>query len=148
MPSDPCDKFTLDTRLETDCLQLGRFELCRVLLMNDSRYPWCILVPERPAVSETFQLAGHEQLQLMKESSCLAEAMNNEFHADKMNIAVLGNIVSQLHVHHVARYRDDFSWPGPVWGNGDAVAYAEQELVAMLGRLQTRLESDCGLRPA
>jgi diadenosine tetraphosphate (Ap4A) HIT family hydrolase len=147
MPSEHSDKFTLDKRLQADCLQLGRFELCRVMLMNDSRYPWCILVPERPAVMEIFQLAGHDQRLLMQESSCLAEAMSDEFQADKMNIAVLGNIVPQLHVHHVVRYRDDFSWPGPVWGNGVPVVYAGQELATVLGRLQSRLETRCGLQP-
>ena len=147
MPSEVCDSFKLHQQLESDCLQLGRFDLCRVLLMNDSRYPWCILVPERASVTETFQLDDRDQVQLMKESSCLAETMSNEFQADKMNVAVLGNIVSQLHVHHIVRYREDFAWPGPVWGKGDAASYIEGELDIMLERLQSCLASQCGLRP-
>jgi len=127
--------FELHTRLAADTVALGRFDLCRVLLMNDSRFPWCILVPERPGVAEIHQLSDADQVSLIRESSLLASRMAETFHADKMNVAVLGNIVSQLHLHHVARYRNDDAWPGPVWGSGKAVRYEAQVLSEMRDRL-------------
>lgn len=120
--------FQLHSRLEQDCEQLGRFTLCRLLLMRDANYPWCILVPEREGIGEIYQLGEDDQRLLMRESSLLAETMARLFNADKMNIAALGNVVPQLHVHHVARRRDDPAWPDPIWGRRPARAYAADEL--------------------
>ena len=88
--------FTLDSRLQQDCLLVGDFPLCRLLLMNDASYPWFILVPRREEVSEIFQLDGADQRQLWQETSLLAEILKDTFAADKMNVATLGNVVSQL----------------------------------------------------
>lgn len=121
--------FRLHPRLEQDCEQLGRFTLCRLLLMRDMNYPWCILVPEREGVTEIFQLSDDDQRQLMRESSLLAETMARLFNADKMNIAALGNVVPQLHVHHIARRRDDPAWPDPIWGKLPARPYAADQLL-------------------
>lgn len=112
--------FVLDSRLEQDTLLLGDFPLCRLLLMNDAQYPWFILVPRREEVSELFQLDTADQQALWQEATSLAETVKDTFGADKMNVATLGNVVSQLHVHVIARRRDDPAWPGPVWGKHPA----------------------------
>lgn len=140
--------FELHAQLEQDCEQLGRFALCRLLLMRDANYPWCILVPERAGVTEIYQLSDADQWQFMRESAALAEAMAKIFAADKMNIAALGNIVPQLHIHHIARRRGDPAWPAPVWGTVPPRSYAEDELAdtaaalrsAFVGRLQPVLK--------
>ncbi len=128
--------FTLDPRLEKDTLYLGDFTLSRVLLMNDARYPWVILVPRVVGLTECFQLSEAEQAQLTKESNFVAKLLKALVQADKMNVAALGNVVSQLHIHHVARYQADETWPAPVWGKGQAIPYTDQELEAICEQLK------------
>ncbi|MEE7625462.1 HIT domain-containing protein [Methylobacter sp. Wu8] len=120
--------FQLHPRLEQDCIAIGRFELCRLLMMNDSRYPWFILVPERADLQEIYQLSKVERELLTEESSYLAENLAVLYKADKMNIAAIGNMVPQLHIHHIVRYRTDKAWPAPVWGKFDAVPYTESQI--------------------
>ncbi|MCO7228955.1 HIT family protein [Halomonas sp. CnH100-B] len=115
--------FELDPRLEADTLPLADLPLCRALLMNDARYPWVVLVPRVASVSEVFELSQEEQAQLWQEATQLGAAMKEGFQGDKLNIATLGNVVSQLHIHLVVRYTDDASWPAPVWGNGTPKPY-------------------------
>ncbi|MGV2932611.1 HIT family protein [Vreelandella venusta] len=115
--------FELDPRLEADTLPLADLPLCRALLMNDARYPWVVLVPRRASVSEVFELSQDEQAQLWRETIALGAAMKEIFHGDKLNIATLGNVVSQLHMHLVVRYTDDACWPASVWGNGSPEPY-------------------------
>ncbi len=134
--------FALDSRLAQDTLLLGDFPLCRLLLMNDSQYPWFILVPRREAVSEVFQLAQEEQLMLWNETTRLAETLKDALAADKMNIATLGNMVSQLHMHVIVRRKDDVAWPAPVWGKHAAVAYTASEVIALRERLRLVLTGD------
>lgn len=129
--------FTLDPRLEQDTLHLGEFPLSRVLLMNDARYPWVILVPRVVGLTECFQLNQSDQKQLTKESNFVAQSLKELVQADKMNVAALGNVVSQLHIHHVARYQADETWPAPIWGKGDAIPYTEQEREAICEQLKT-----------
>lgn len=119
---------TLDPRLLNDCEVLGKFELCNVLLMRDANYPWCVLVPDRDGMTEIFDLTADEQERLKLESNTLLEYLKNEFNADKMNVAALGNVVSQLHIHHIVRYRTDIAWPAPVWGAFPAKAYGDEEI--------------------
>ena len=128
--------FSLHPRLQQDCLVLGRFELSRALLMNDSTYPWLILVPERPGIREIHELTDADQMQLIRESSRLAAHLERVFDADKLNVAAIGNLVPQLHVHHVVRYRTDPAWPAPVWGHGPLRPYEPGELAQFLKRLQ------------
>lgn len=120
--------FKLHPRLAADTTLIGDFRLCRALLLNDSRYPWVVLVPRVEAVTEPFQLSETDQQRLMTESHAVLERMSNHYGADKMNVAALGNVVSQLHVHHLARFEGDATWPGPVWGQGASVSYAAEAL--------------------
>ncbi|PHS27454.1 MAG: HIT family protein [Methylophaga sp.] len=127
--------FKLDPRLDQDTIAIGNFSLCKVLLMNDARYPWVILVPRLTGLTEVFQLNDPQQLQLMKESNFVAEKLKQWAQADKMNVAALGNVVSQLHIHHVVRFSGDETWPAPVWGKGQAVQYTEAERDAVCQQL-------------
>ncbi|CAN0559314.1 unnamed protein product [Ectocarpus sp. 12 AP-2014] len=115
--------FTLDERLAADTLPVADLPLCRVLLMNDARYPWFILVPRHTSISEVFELSDADQQQLWREATQLGEAMKTALEGDKLNIATLGNVVSQLHVHVVVRKHTDATWPAPVWGNGPPKPY-------------------------
>ena len=130
----------LHPRLAQDCILLGRFRLCLLLLMNDARYPWFILVPDREAISEIYQLSPRDQATLQEESSHLAECLATLFAADKMNIASLGNVVPQLHIHHIVRYTHDPAWPGPVWGKRPPVPYGDATITDIRRRLAEHLE--------
>lgn len=131
--------FALDPRLAADTVALGRLPLSRLLLMNDARYPWLILVPMRGGMRELFDLEAADRALLIEEAAgvgrVLAAAGAAGRAADKINIAALGNIVAQLHVHVIARFAGDPAWPGPVWGQGEAKRYAADERAALLARL-------------
>ncbi len=129
------EAFSLHPKLKEDCVPLGRLPVSMVLLMNDSRFPWCLLVPERAGVSELHALAPDDQQMLMRESVALSKALVEAYRPDKMNVAALGNQVPQLHVHHIARYRSDAAWPHPVWGKGSAVRYEPASLSTQIERL-------------
>ncbi len=137
--------FELDPRLIQDCIPVGDLTLCQVLLMNDASYPWLILVPRIQNISEIYQLSEAEQQQLMSESSALSQAMADYYQPKKMNVANLGNIVSQLHIHHIARFESDPAWPGPVWGHQPAVSYADMALQQRLGDIKKFLSALPGL---
>ena len=139
------DPFELDPRLAADTFLLGETPLSQVLLMNDSRYPWLILVPRRSDVTEPFELSEADQAQLWQESMRLGEAMKAHFAADKLNIAALGNQVAQLHVHLIARFHSDDAWPGPVWGVGSAVPYSDAARDTLLHDLRRVLQQLLGL---
>lgn len=134
--------FALDPRLQQDTLPIGDFPLCRLLLSNDSNYPWFILVPRREDISELFQLDDADQQQLWKETTALAETLKDSFDADKLNVATLGNVVSQLHMHVIVRKRDDAAWPAPVWGKHPAKPYNEEQVTAIRARLRVALTND------
>jgi diadenosine tetraphosphate (Ap4A) HIT family hydrolase len=123
--------FVLDSRLQQDSLVLGEFALCQLLLSKDANYPWFILVPKRAGISELFELDVAEQQQLWQETTLKAS-----YGADKMNVATLGNVVSQLHMHVIVRQRDDAAWPAPVWGKCPAVAYTDEQVEAIRQRLR------------
>jgi diadenosine tetraphosphate (Ap4A) HIT family hydrolase len=127
--------FQLHQKLQEDCIYSGKFELCRLLIMNDCQYPWFVLVPETPNISEIYQLNKVERNLLIEESSYLSENLVRLFTPDKMNIAAIGNIVPQLHIHHVVRYQSDKSWPQPVWGKYAAIPYEEGQINDLLLRL-------------
>ncbi|MBO0366120.1 HIT domain-containing protein [Pseudomonas shirazensis] len=134
--------FVLDPRLQQDCLVLGDFPLCRLLLSKDANYPWFILVPRQADVSELFDLTAADQQQLWQETTCLANSLKQEFAADKMNVATLGNVVSQLHMHVIVRHRNDAAWPAPVWGKVAAAEYREEQLAQLRQRLRSALNNN------
>lgn len=122
--------FELDPRLAGDTLAIGDLPLCRVLLMRDSRFAWLVLVPRQAGLVEVTDLAEADRAALWREVDLAGAALRAVAPCDKLNIGALGNIVRQLHVHVVARVEGDAAWPGPVWGSGKAVAYADIEEIA------------------
>lgn len=131
--------FELHPRLAQDSVVVGEFELSLLLLSKDANYPWCILVPKREDIYEIHHLSEDEQLQLIRESCRLSEVMTSLFDADKMNVAALGNVVRQLHVHHIARFTDDPAWPQPIWGKLPAKEYEQEDFSERVKRLQNAL---------
>lgn len=131
--------FELDPRLAADTLAIGDLPLCRVLLMRDSRFAWLVLVPRHAGLVEVADLAEADRAALWREVDLAGAALRAVAPCDKLNIGALGNIVRQLHVHVVARVERDAAWPGPVWGSGTAVAYADIQTVAARLREALRL---------
>ena len=132
--------FKLDRQLEQDTVLVADWHLCQVRLMNDSRYPWVILIPKVEDVSEIHQLADEQQQLLLGESVRLSKALEQLFAPHKLNVAALGNMVRQLHIHHIVRFEDDASFPRPVWGVGDAVPYEAKALNETVNGLQIALD--------
>ncbi len=133
--------FTLDPRLESDTAGVLKLKLCRVLLMRDSRFPWLILVPERPGIREVHELSREDRAELIEEIALASRAVEKAFGPDKINIGALGNIVGQLHVHVIGRFVKDLSWPGPVWGVAGRKSYSDAELKDALTKLCAAFDS-------
>lgn len=130
--------FKLDPRLDNDCFTLGRLKTSRLLLLNNSLVPWFILVPETSA-TELYQLPHEQQLVLLDEINIISNHIKQNFVVDKLNVAAIGNIVSQMHIHLVGRRADDFCWPGVVWGAKDKQAYQDHEVEAIKSQLSRSL---------
>lgn len=139
--------FEPDARLVEDTYPVTELPLCQLRLMNDTRYPWLVLVPRRPGASEIFDLDEAEQQQLWREGTALGRALKAFMGGDKLNIATLGNVVTQLHLHVIVRRHDDAAWPGPVWGQGEAIPYDLDALAEMRDRLLAEVEG-LDLEPA
>lgn len=139
--------FELHPRLQADTCWLGDLPLTRVLLAKESQYPWLILVPRVADLREIHHLAPEQQQQLMLESCAVATLMEQALSPDKINLGALGNLVPQLHLHHVARFTTDRAWPGPIWGAHPAVPYQAQELVEQAGMWRERLATLSGFTP-
>ena len=131
--------FSLHPRLAADTVAIGDLALCRVLLMNDARFPWLILVPRRPDASDMTDITAEDQATLWREIDAASRVLKRLIDPDKLNVAAIGNIVPQLHVHVVARFRDDVAWPNPVWGFGTREPYDEEESGGFAGLLQREL---------
>ncbi|MEQ8859488.1 MAG: HIT domain-containing protein [Pseudomonadales bacterium] len=131
--------FILHARLAADCRELGDLRLSRLLLMDDSRFPWCILVPRRPGLSELHHLAAADRTALLDDIDAVSQALLTIPRVGKLNVGALGNVVAQLHVHVVGRHRDDAAWPGPVWGSGPAVPYTPDALAERTDALRQAL---------
>lgn len=131
--------FELHSRLAADTHPVCELPLCRVLLMNDAQYPWFILVPRRAGVREVYQLSDADQAQLWRESAALSRAAMRAFAGEKLNLAALGNVVAQLHLHHVVRYARDPAWPAPVWGRLPPQPYAADALAQRRALLEPEL---------
>jgi diadenosine tetraphosphate (Ap4A) HIT family hydrolase len=134
--------FELHPRLAADTLALGDFPLCRLLLMDDAQYPWFILVPRREGAREIYLLDEADQAQLLRESSRLSRALMDAFKGLKLNVAALGNVVPQLHVHHIVRFAGDPAWPGPVWGRHAPRPYTPAERAACIAALRQSIGSE------
>jgi len=118
----------IHSQLTDDCIHLGRFRLCHLLLMNGRNYPWYILVPDRVDIREIYQLTPADRQQLLDESCLLSEFLMDEFEGEKLNVAALGNQVPQLHLHHIVRFETDPAWPSPVWGKQPPMPYTDETL--------------------
>lgn len=131
--------FTLHPTLAADTLEIGDLPLCKVLLMNDQHYPWVILVPRQADIRETFDLSSADQQRLWEETNLVAQRMHTYYQANKMNIATLGNMVPQLHMHVIARHHQDPAWPSPVWGKQPALPYPPSNHQTLLDTLRNLL---------
>ena len=136
------EDFVLHERLAADCITLADWPLCRVLLMNDQSYPWLILVPRRPGLKEFHDVSSAERPQLTEEICRASRALQSGFSPDKINVGALGNLVPQLHIHVIARFRADPAWPGPVWGKQPAVPYESGDLQERMAVLHRCIESE------
>lgn len=130
------EHFRLDPRLASDTVFIADWSLCRVLLMDDARFPWLVLVPRRAQLVELDDLDEVGRTRLLREIQRAAHALRRVATCDKLNLGILGNIVRQLHVHIVARTRNDAAWPGPVWGHGPARPYALDARSTLIAALQ------------
>lgn len=117
--------FEVHSQLLNDCTVIGDAALCRVLLMNDARFPWLILVPRIEGLRDFHEVPDEYRTSLFDEIESASKAVQSIIDADKINVAALGNQVPQLHVHVIGRLKSDLAWPGPVWGVGDAVPYED-----------------------
>ncbi len=134
--------FALHERLAADTEAVGSLTLCRVLLMNDARWPWLILVPQRPGLTGLHQLPAAARTQLMEEIAAVSRLLEQRHRPDRINVGALGNLVPQLHVHVIARFRDDPAWPGPVWGHGTAQPYTAAERERVSAELRAALSAE------
>ena len=131
--------FALDARLEADSDQLMWLGLCELRVMNDRRWPWLILVPQRPDVEEIHDLTPLDQTMLTFETNMVSQTLKNVTGCTKINTGALGNIVRQLHVHVIARTEGDPGWPGPVWGHGSRATYPREKLHEFAERFKAAL---------
>jgi diadenosine tetraphosphate (Ap4A) HIT family hydrolase len=131
--------FALHPQLERDTFAVGDLPLSRLLLMDDANFPWLIAVPRRAGAEEIFDLEAREQAQLMSELALLARLLKDLTGCDKINVAAIGNMVPQLHVHLVARRRDDAAWPRPVWGASPPRPYGDNERDRLIAAIRQRI---------
>lgn len=132
--------FKLHPQLQMDTFVIGDLPLCRVLLMNESQFPWLVLVPRRNDIHELYQLCDPEINQTNRESLEISRLMMTLFVGEKLNVAALGNLVPQLHIHHIVRHREDAVWPQPVWGNFVAKPYTESTADEMCSKLSEQIK--------
>jgi diadenosine tetraphosphate (Ap4A) HIT family hydrolase len=127
---------TLHEGLHNDTIAITRLKLCRVQLMDDSSFPWLILVPARRNIREIYELEPADRALLIEEVALASRVIVDLYKPDKLNIGSMGNLVPQLHIHVIGRFRNDRVWPGPVWGQGPAHSYAKDDLDATCKRLR------------
>ena len=127
--------FMLNERLRADSTFVENLGLCQLRLMDDRRWPWLVLIPQRPAMEEVFDLTPLDQAMLTFETNLVGQALKKYTNATKINVGALGNIVRQLHVHVIARAENDPNWPGPVWGFGSREPYGADEKMALIKKI-------------
>ncbi len=140
-------EFVLHPQLAKDTTRVGEFPLCQVLLHRDDSVPWLILVPKKPNLKEFHHLAMDEQQQFLLESQAVSLLLETEFTPDKINLGALGNMVPQLHYHHIARFVDDLAWPGPLWGNTQGKYRSETAQQALTQIVQRHLNQHPNFSP-
>ncbi|NRA19935.1 MAG: HIT domain-containing protein [Oceanospirillaceae bacterium] len=140
-------EFVVDAQLARDSIFLGDMPLCRLLLINDQQFPWFVLVPRRAEVFELYHLSLEDRAVMMAESCDLSAALADGYNATKMNVAALGNVVKQLHIHHIVRYDTDMAWPAPVWGRQSLLPYSASEIVAVRAKVAALLEGTLSFVP-
>ena len=133
--------YTLHPQLEKDSELVIELVLCSVRLINDANYPWLILVPRVANVSDVIDLNDAQQQILWQESALVSRALKYLFTPDKLNIAALGNMVPQLHLHHIVRYQNDVSWPKPIWGQVPSKAYSSEQLIQQIDMIKIGIEA-------
>ena len=133
---------SLDYRLEADTLAITQLEMSGLLLMNDSRWPWLILVPRIKNACEWHEIERSVRLTLDREIESVATALKKVTACEKINIASLGNIVRQLHIHIIARNEGDTNWPAPVWGFGKKTEYEKEAADDFIAAIQKNLQTD------
>ena len=138
----PESTWSLHSRLKEDTIDIGDLPLCRVLVIKDANYPWLLLVPRRTGAIEIIDLSEIEQAQLTTEICRAARALKDVSRCDKLNIAALGNAVPQLHVHVIARRKNDAAWPRPVWGVVPPLAHDAEEVQRFINALRRKIWLD------
>ena len=133
--------FILHPQLEKDSVLVTELVLCSVRLINDANYPWLILVPRIANISDIIDLNAAQQQMLWQESALVSRVLKYLFTPDKLNIAALGNMVSQLHLHHIVRYQNDLSWPKPIWGQVPPKAYSDEKLAETINLIKTEIKA-------
>ncbi|MBM5783028.1 MAG: HIT domain-containing protein [Pelagibacterales bacterium] len=133
--------FKLDSKLQADTFFITDLKLSSLLLMNNANYPWLILVPRQENVSELTDLSFEDQIEVLKEINLVCQILQNFFKPYKLNIANLGNVVRQLHIHLIARFENDLSFPKPVWGS-DSKFYEKSEAEKLINQIQSYLKNE------
>lgn len=131
--------FTLDPTLEKDTVEITRLGICRVLLMRDKTYPWIILVPALAGLRDFDDLTPTDRGAVTDEIDRVSKALKAVCQPYKINVAALGNVVEQLHIHVIARFQDDAAWPAPVWGAHPAQDYEEDQRAALIAKIKSAL---------
>ena len=134
-------QFLLHPQLAADSTLVGEFPLCQVLLANDGNFPWLILVPKVNGITEFHELTDEQQAQFLIESNTVSRLLKDGLSADKINIAALGNMVPQLHIHHVARFKEDACWPKPIWGQLPPTSRTPQQAAQLITMISTKLKA-------
>ncbi|GAM73191.1 diadenosine tetraphosphate hydrolase [Vibrio ishigakensis] len=140
--------FSLHSQLAKDTDVLGHFPLSIALLHKDSAVPWVILVPQIADLKEIHHMSIENQQAFMRESQAVMEALESLFNPDKLNFGALGNMVPQLHVHHIARFKSDMAWPGPVWGNTQGEVREESAQQELLAQIKQKLGGNPSFSPS
>lgn len=128
--------FTLHPQLAADSIVLADFEVSKLLMINDAAYPWFVLVPRIVGVKDAYELSEADHMQVTRESRVLCEVLMRAFSGEKMNVAALGNVVPQLHIHHIVRFASDPGWPGPIWGVQKLTPLSEREIAARIAMVK------------
>jgi diadenosine tetraphosphate (Ap4A) HIT family hydrolase len=136
--------FNLNARLEGDSHFVTDLPLSAVRLMKDANYPWLLLIPRKPDLVEIIDLEEGEQQQLMREIALTSQVLRNVTDCEKLNVGALGNQVSQLHVHVIARFRDDAAWPGPIWGAAPFEGYEPERVDTLIDQFREAFSTESG----